>query len=212
MARRKAPEPVEEIEEIEELDDLEELDDDGDAEVEDDDDLAELEDEEEEPEPVAKPVKKAAAKKTTTAKAAAPKVQTSGNDSNWLAGVVTKHTGKEVDSRQIRVLLRKLAKTGKLAREVGVDRNRYDFPLGVKDPIVVQVVKLVKAGALEQDTTDRLAAARAAKEAKKAAAVEAETPAPVKKAAPAAAPVRKRAAAPAAKAAPVKRTRATTNA
>lgn len=208
--RRKAEvveEPVEIVEEeIDEVDDdtFEELDDedtDEDVEEVEDDDLDEVEEvEEEAPAPKATRGKKAAAaKKTTTAKAA-PKVQGSGNDSVWLASVVTKNTNKTVDSRGIRVLLRKLAKEGVLPRVIGEDRGRYDFPNGTKDPVVIEVIKRVKAGALDVAKGEGLAAARAAK-ARKAA--ENQPPAP--KATPAKNTAKKTTA----KAAPAKATKRT---
>lgn len=200
VTRRKskaAPEPVveevvEEIEELEEDEDFEELDDDADEDTdeadedeatdEDEDDLEEIEEVEEEPEPAPKTrgKKATAAKKTTTAKAAA-KTEGSGNDSAWLAAHVSEQTGKPVDARALRVLLRKMAKEGVIERVVGTDRARYDWPDGAKDPVVKDVVKRVKDGALERAKNDGLAAARAAKEAKKAAKDTETTEVPAKK-------------------------------
>lgn len=190
--RRSKPAPVEEpVEELEELeDDVEELD--------DVDDLAELEEEEPDPPKPAKRARKAAA---PAAKAAtSEKVAANPYNSAWLAEYVAQQTGKEIDSRQIRVLLRKWANDPEnvmVTREVGTDRARYEFT-GINDPVVKAIVREAKNGAFETQRGDGLAAARAAK-AEKAAEAK---PAPAK-----AAPARKatKAAAPA-KAAPAKAT------
>lgn len=192
------PEVVEEVDELEDVEELEEADADEELEAEDDeDDLEELTDEVDD-EPEAKPAKpkKAAAKKTTTAKA-----ESSGFDSKWLATHVNETTDKTVDARQIRIILRKLAKDGTLARVVGEDRGRYEFPGGANDPIVKEVVKRIKAGALEAEKNEGLERARAAKAAKAAGAeAPATKAAPAKKAATKAAPAAK-----ATKAAPAKK-------
>jgi antitoxin component of RelBE/YafQ-DinJ toxin-antitoxin module len=182
MARRKQRVEEEVIEEVE--DELEELEDETeDDEETEDDDLEELEEvEEEEPEEQPKSRKAKAAKK-----AAAPKKSTSdGHNSQWLAEHVSQATGKDVDSRQLRMILRKLAKEGALAREVGEDRTRYSFT-GPNDPTVKAVIKAVKEGATERKSNvDNLKKAREAKAAKKASApAKAAKKTATKKAAPA---------------------------
>lgn len=140
-------------------------------EDEETDDL-ELDDEEDdEPEPAPK----TRARKTTTkaaAKTAAPAAaKGSGFDSNWLAGHINETLdGQNLTSRDVRMLLRKLAANGDLAREVGTDRNRYEFPKGANDPIVKKVIAQVKSGALKAAKAEGLATAKAAGAAKKTAA------------------------------------------
>lgn len=158
--RAATPAPVvvedDEVEELEELDDatddegIEELEDDADADT--DEDVEELVDDEDveelEEEPVVEPpAPKKRAAKPAAAKAAPVKkaVEAPEFDSNWLAEHVNKVTGAEYDARSIRMLLRKLAKDGKLQREVGVDRGRYSFS-GPNDPIAKAVVTMVKSG------------------------------------------------------------------
>lgn len=181
MPRRRtaAPAPVEE-DVFEEIDELEDPEEEG-----TEDDIEELD--EEAPAPVAK-------KRGRPAKAAAPAAkkdpETDQFDSNWLAAYVTEETGIEYDARSIRMLLRRLAKQGHLAREVGTDRTRYVFPKGVNDPTVRAVLRMVKNGeaaAVKSEGLDAVKARRTTKPAPE------PTPAPRKTAA-------KKAAAPAAKA------------
>jgi hypothetical protein len=187
-ARRRAAQPAEAIEE---LDDLEEITDDA-----GDDDLEELTEEEPAPTPAKRTRAKAApakATKTAPTKAAtkaAPASDRSEFDSNWLAAHVTEETGIEYDGRAVRMLLRKLAKDGHLAREIGTDRSRYDFPRGANDPTVKAVIKLIKSGEAKAVAQEGLAEAKASKAAKAAPAKKAAAPA---KTAPAkAAPARRR--------------------
>jgi hypothetical protein len=185
VTRRKAA-PVEEaFEEVD--DDLEELE-------EPEDDLEELEDEEEEEEEPApkkrgRPAKKAApvAKKVAKKTAAAEDDGAPEYGSVWLAEYVSEQTGKEYDSRSMRVLLRRLAKDGTLPREIGVDRSRYEFPKGENDPTVKQIVRLVKSGAVEKARAESLASVKETAAKKKAAPAAA----PVKKATKKAAPAKK---------------------
>lgn len=157
--RTAAAAPVETVEdEFEELDELEE-------------DAAEEE----------APALKSKGKGKTSAPAekatkAAPEPGSEFN-SNWLAAYVTEETGVEVDSRTLRMLLRKMAKDGQLAREVGVERQRYIFPKGKNDPIVKIVIRRAKAGdltAIKTEGLDKVKANKAApaKSGKKAAPVE----------------------------------------
>jgi hypothetical protein len=159
------------LEDDEVFEDADELDD---ADLPDDD-LDLDEDEAEQPAPAtrarkaaAKPAKKAAAK-------AAPKAEGSGFDSNWLATHVNESVdGSTLTARDVRMLLRKMAKNGELAREVGTDRSRYDFPKGANDPTVKKVVLAVKRGELAAEKKAGLDSAKAAGAAKKAAATPAK--------------------------------------
>lgn len=159
--------------------------------AEDDDGLEELEDEVEE-EPV-KPAKRGRPKATPAKKA--PVAADNGADeaynSAWLAEHVNEMTGESHDARSIRMLLRKMAADGTLPREVGVDRSRYTFPRGERDPIVLAVVKRVKAGELKvvkRESLDKVKQAAApAKKATRRAPAEEE---PVKRTRAKAAPAK----------------------
>lgn len=198
--RRAAPKaaPVEEpeVDEFEESSDDEDL-----EEMEDsDEDLEELEDAEEDSK-AEKPKRKPPVR---------PKIDFGSPE---LAAYATEVTGENYNSRDIRMLLRKLAKDGKLKREIGVDKGRYEFT-GKNDPTVKMVIGLIKDGtakAMKQEGLQKVkdqaaakkaakaeAAAKEAEEAEEMEEVEEETPKPT----------RRRAAAP--KAAPAKATATTT--
>lgn len=191
MARRKAAAVVEPEEELEELDDLDDLDELEDADDEDDD-------EELEPEPVKSRGRKKAAAPAPAKKAAkrTPPQQREPaedvNDSNWLAAYVNEICGTSYDARSMRVLLRKMAKDGLLAREVGEDRSRYVFPKGENDPTVKQVLRMAKSGAVEAEKTAGLERAKASAAAKKTAAAPAKPKKKAEAAAPAGKPTRRR--------------------
>lgn len=139
-------------------------------ETEEDEDLEELEEmEDDEPEEAPKPKGKRAASSK-----AAPKTSTIERGSPWLAAYVTEQTGEKLDSRSARMLLRKLARDGKIDREVGVERARYSFT-GPNDPTVKAILEMVKSGeakAMKQQGLDKVkeqaAAKRAAAKAAKA--------------------------------------------
>lgn len=159
-AAKAAPveEPEDEFEEMEEVDG--------------DDDLEELEEEE----PEEAPAPKRRAKKATTpadgeapAKRTPPKRPEIQYSSAWLAAHVTEKTGETYDARGIRMLLRKLASTGKLSRVVGEDRNRYEFS-GPDDPTVKDVMDFVTSGAAKELKQAGLQAVKDKAAAKKAAA------------------------------------------
>lgn len=157
---------VEEPEE-DEFEDVEETDEDLD-ELEEVDE--EVDDEEEAPAPKGR---------TKSAKApAAPRKDTIQFGSPWLAAYITEQTGETFDSRSTRMLLRKLAKDGKLEREVGVTRERYQFT-GPNDPTVKAVLAMVQSGeakAMKQAGLDAVKAKAAEKKAAaKKAAEEAES-------------------------------------
>lgn len=127
------------------------------------------EDEDEEPAPVKKPAKKAAAKKAAPAKSDDAELGTA-----WLTEHVNETLGTSHTAFTLRGLLRKLAKQGKLDREVGADRSRYTFT-GPNDVTVKSVIKAIKNGDLEKDkkeALDKLKEKSAAKRAAKKAAVE----------------------------------------
>lgn len=186
--RKRASAAVVEDDVFEDVDEIEELDDPDDA-------LEELE-EEPAPAPTKRAAKKAPAKaaaapakatpaKRTTKAAAAPAAEPSSEyDSNWLAEYITEETGVNHDGRAVRMLLRRLAKDGAFDREIGTDRSRYTFPKGAGDPVVRQVLRMVKSGEATAVRREGLETARASKAAKSTA--------PAKKTAPSkAAPAKK---------------------
>jgi len=80
---------------------------------------------------------------------------------------------KDVDTRGIRTLIRKMARDGKgrVDREVVAgNRTRYDWPKGLKDPEVKAIIAAFNGGELEQDKQEKLAALKANKAAKDKAA------------------------------------------
>lgn len=196
--RTRAAKPAEPVEPEEDFEEIEG----------DEDDLEEIEESDEDEAPV-KSTKKAATKTGETKAPAKPKIEFG---SPWLAAHVTETTGENFDARGIRMLLRKLAADGKLKREVGVTRERYEFS-GPNDPIVRQVIALITSGEAKamkqaglQKVKDAAAAKKAAaKAAKEAAATEDEDDDEIEEA-PAPKPRRTAAKAPA----PAKATPATT--
>jgi hypothetical protein len=169
----KAAAPVAEPETADdEFEDMEDGEDEATDEVEgDEDDLEEL-DEDDAADEAPKP--KAKASKSTTPKAPAKPAIEFG--SPWLAAYITENTDETYDSRGIRMLLRKLAKDGKLEREVGVTRERYQFS-GPNDPTVKAVLAMVKSGAAKELKQAGLQAVKDKAAQKKAAAKAAPAPA-----------------------------------
>jgi hypothetical protein len=125
-------------------------------ETEDDEELEELEDDE--------------------ASEAAPK---KGNDdvvfgASDLAKLLSEKTGKTITARDLRTLLRKMARDGRLDREITAgNRSRYSWS-GPNDPEVKQIIKAVTSGELEQGKQEALAKLKEQKAAKQAAKAAAE--------------------------------------
>ena len=88
-----------------------------------------------------------------------------------LIALIKKRTGKEYNPREVRTLLRKLAREGGgVDREiVAGNKSRYSWT-GSKDPEVLAVLKAVEGGAIEQAKKDALAKLKSDKAAKTAAA------------------------------------------
>ena len=110
---------------------------------------------------------------------------------------------QETSTRELRTLLRKMARDGRLDREIiPGNRARWEWA-GPEDPEVKAILAAFKSGELEEDKQQKLAELKERKAAQKAAAAAAaededeveedEAPAPAKK------PTRRK---PAAKAAP----------
>lgn len=88
-----------------------------------------------------------------------------------LCKLVKKVTGKDYTTRDMRTLIRKMARdgSGRIEREiVAGNRSRYDWS-GPKDPEVIAIVKAVKGGELEAGKKEALAKLKENKAAKKAA-------------------------------------------
>ena len=94
-----------------------------------------------------------------------------------VAELIKTKTGKVVKSRDLRILLRKLARDGRLDREIiAGNRARWEFD-GPEDPRVEAIVEAFEAGELDADKKAKLDALKARKAQQKAeakAAAEAE--------------------------------------
>lgn len=125
---------------------------------------------------------KATAKKQTTKKTA-PKAAPAATADESIFGVadvaelIQVKFGKTVKTRDLRTLLRKMARDGRLDREIiAGNRARWEFD-GANDPRVEKILDAYEAGELEADKQEKLQALKdrkAAQRAAKAAAKEAE--------------------------------------
>lgn len=92
-----------------------------------------------------------------------------------LARLANEKFDKNYDAKTIRTLLRKLARSGKLSREISPEnRTRYSWS-GPDDPEVKMILKEIKGGAIETARNEALGALKekkAAERAAKAAAAE----------------------------------------
>jgi hypothetical protein len=87
-----------------------------------------------------------------------------------LCDHVEKETGKKYTTREMRTLIRKMAREDKprVNREViPGNRSRYDWPKGAKDPEVKAIVAAVKGGEIEQGKKEALDKLKKDKAAKK---------------------------------------------
>lgn len=169
-AAKPAPPPEPEV--VEEDEDLE------DEEVEVDE-VEELEEDE---------VQDSPNKRAASAKKRAQSAVTFGI--SHLAEYLSTETGKNITTRELRQLARKLARddSGRVKRDiVAGNRSRYDWP-DINHPEVQAIISAYHGGELEADKKaklDALKASKAAKVAAKKAAVveedEEETPAPAPK-------------------------------
>lgn len=101
-----------------------------------------------------------------------------------LIKVLKKHTEKEYTPREVRTLLRKLAREGKLDREiVAGNKTRYSWS-GPDDPEVKLILKAVKGGAIEAGKKEALDKLKADKAKKAAAKGDTPTKGKSKKSAP----------------------------
>lgn len=94
-----------------------------------------------------------------------------------VAALIAKETGQTTSTRELRTLLRKMARDGRLDREIiAGNRARWEFA-GPEDPQVQAILKAFTDGELEADKKEKLQALKerkAAQMAAKKAAKEAE--------------------------------------
>lgn len=122
---------------------------------------------------------KTAAKKTAPAKAApkaAPAAEVTDEEVFGVSDIVELikvKTGKTVKTRDLRILLRKMARDGRLDREiVAGNRNRWVWS-GPEDPEVDTIIEAFEAGELEADKQEKLQALKDKKAAERAAKAKA---------------------------------------
>lgn len=127
--------------------------------------------------------KSAPTKSTTKAAKPAETVEAEATETETVFGVsdiaelIKVETGDEVKTRDLRTLLRKMARDGRLDREiVPGNRERWTWT-GPEDPEVAKIITAYTDGELEADKKEKLDALKAKKaadrEAKKAADAEA---------------------------------------
>lgn len=88
-----------------------------------------------------------------------------------LARYLSEKTGKEIKARDLRTLIRRMARdgSGRVNRQITAgNRTRYDWADGLKDPEVKAIVKAVTSGELEAGKKEALDALKARKAEKKA--------------------------------------------
>lgn len=87
-----------------------------------------------------------------------------------IASLIKVRTGDEVKTRDLRTLLRKMARDGRLDREiVAGNRARWEFD-GPEDARVLAVLEAYEAGELEADKREKLEQLKARKAEQRAAA------------------------------------------
>lgn len=94
-----------------------------------------------------------------------------------LAAHLTEATGSNITPRELRALIRKMARedSPRVQREiVAGNKSRYNWPDGLKDPEVKAIVKAVTGGELEADKKAKLEELKANKAKKAAAAPKAK--------------------------------------
>ena len=85
-----------------------------------------------------------------------------------IADLIKAETGKVVKTRDLRILLRKMARDGRLDREiVAGNRARWEFA-GADDPDVEKVLEAYRNGELEADKKEKLDALKKRKADEKA--------------------------------------------
>lgn len=138
--------------------------------------------------------KRPTTKKTATKPAPVEEVEVEETEVEEIFGVadvvalIKTKLKKDTTTRELRTLLRKMARDGRLDREIiAGNRTRWEFA-GPDDPEVLAILKAFGEGELEQDKREKLNALKERKAAAKAAAAAAaeedeeedEEPAPKK--------------------------------
>lgn len=114
------------------------------------------------------PTKPAAVKPAVVAPVAVEEVEVSFGVSD-IAELIKVRSGKEVKTRDLRTLLRKLARDGRLNREiVAGNRERWTWS-GPTDPEVDVILEAYDNGELEADKLEKLNALKERKAAQRAA-------------------------------------------
>lgn len=86
-----------------------------------------------------------------------------------LAAHLSEKHNKKITTRELRMLIRKLARDGRVDREIiPGNRSRYDWS-GLNDPEVKRIIKAYEAGELDADKAEKLAELKKRGEAKRAA-------------------------------------------
>lgn len=102
------------------------------------------------------------------AKSKAQEVEFGASD---LARHLSELTGKTVTPRDLRALIRKMAReeTPRVDREIKAgNRSRYNWPGGLKNPEVIAIITAVTGGEMEADKQAKLAELKEKKAKKKA--------------------------------------------
>jgi len=89
-----------------------------------------------------------------------------------LAKYLSEKTGKNISARDLRALIRKMAREDqpRVDREIKAgNRTRYDWPGGLKNPEVKAIIAAVTGGEMEADKQAKLAELKEKKAKKKAA-------------------------------------------
>lgn len=119
------------------------------------------------------PAKKAAAKPAAKPAPALAAAETSFGVSD-IAAIIKVRFNKDVKTRDLRTLLRKMARDGRLDREiVAGNRDRWEWT-GPEDPEVETILDAYEAGELEADKKEKLDALKARKAEQRAAKKAAE--------------------------------------
>lgn len=87
-----------------------------------------------------------------------------------LAKHLSKESGKEIKTRDLRTQIRRMAReeNARVDREITPgNRTRYDWPKGLKDPEVKAIIAAVKGGEIEAGKKEALDALKARKTEKK---------------------------------------------
>lgn len=85
-----------------------------------------------------------------------------------LAAHLSEKHNKKITTRELRMLIRKLARDGRVDREIiPGNRSRYDWS-GLTDPEVKRIIKAYEAGELDADKAEKLAELKKRGEAKRA--------------------------------------------